>query len=143
VFDPGINALSILTEVLPERVRVIDARLEFPANRQAPIAAAVEMETASGIPIHMDLDWRQTGPQTWQIVFEAEDDRHVFAQGGDDASMAEGNTDSSVAEEYRAMYKRFVNLARTGRIDVDLAPLQLVADAFLRGDREATEPFEE
>jgi D-galactose 1-dehydrogenase len=39
VFDPGINALSILTEVLPERVRLIDAAITVPSNRAAPIAA--------------------------------------------------------------------------------------------------------
>ncbi|MGL4320123.1 MAG: Gfo/Idh/MocA family protein, partial [Paracoccaceae bacterium] len=33
VFDPGINALSILTEILPAPVHLTKATLEFPANR--------------------------------------------------------------------------------------------------------------
>ena len=39
VFDPGINALSILTDILPKPVHLTKATLEFPANRQTPIAA--------------------------------------------------------------------------------------------------------
>src|SRR6201991_2022784 len=37
VFDPGINALSILTRILPRTVFVTAAELSFPANREAPI----------------------------------------------------------------------------------------------------------
>src|SRR6056297_3679762 len=32
VFDPGINALSIVTEILPHDIHVIDALLEVPEN---------------------------------------------------------------------------------------------------------------
>ena len=68
VFDPGINALSILTEVLAERVRLLDATLHIPSNRAAPIAAELVMATAAGMPIIAAFDWRQTGPQIWQIA---------------------------------------------------------------------------
>ena len=44
-------------------------------------------------------------------------------------------------EEYRELYRRFVKLAATGASDVDLAPLRLVADAFLLGRRNIVEPF--
>ena len=47
VFDPGINALSILTEILPRSVFIKSAVLDFPANREAPIAAAIGSETRS------------------------------------------------------------------------------------------------
>jgi hypothetical protein len=40
------------------------------------------------------------------------------------------------------MYARFVDLVRKGAIDVDLAPLQLVADACLRGRIVTTDAFE-
>jgi D-galactose 1-dehydrogenase len=45
--------------------------------------------------------------------------------------------------EYAGLYRRFRELATTGESDVDLAPLQLVADAFLLGRRRIVEPFEE
>ncbi|MEO5619774.1 MAG: Gfo/Idh/MocA family oxidoreductase, partial [Cypionkella sp.] len=66
VFDPGINALSILTEILPSPVHLTAASLEFPSNRQTPIAAQL---TFSG-NVSADFDWRQTGPQTWDIEFD-------------------------------------------------------------------------
>lgn len=86
VFDPGLNALSIVTAAMREPLRVTDSTLSFPSNRQAPIAAALTLESASGVPVDVAFDWRQTGPQTWRIVFTAGDDRFVFAQGGDDAA---------------------------------------------------------
>ena len=142
VFDPGINALSILTEVLPERVRLIDAELTTPSNRAAPIAANLSLEAMSGTPIHVEFDWRQTGEQTWRIHFTSQDGDFTFAQGGIDAANTEEGEDSALGEEYRAMYRRFVELVQAGQSDVDLAPLQIVADAFLRGRSIATEAFE-
>jgi len=44
-------------------------------------------------------------------------------------------------EEYRELYRHFVKLAASGASDVDLAPLRLVADAFLLGKRNIVEPF--
>ena len=39
VFDPGINALSILTRIMPGRLVVRGAALHIPENTQTPIAA--------------------------------------------------------------------------------------------------------
>lgn len=143
VFDPGINALSILTEVIADRVRLIDAAVTVPANRAAPIAADLIMATADGVAITAAFDWRQTGPQIWQIRFEAGDESYLFAQGGGDAANTAPDEESSLTQEYRAMYRRFVDLVRTGASDVDTAPLQLVADACLRGTFIQTEPFQD
>src|SRR3954463_2982041 len=67
VFDPGINALSVLTEILPSEVCVEGASLEFPENQQAPIAANVRMRTPAGVPIVAEFDFRQKGEQSWDI----------------------------------------------------------------------------
>lgn len=143
VFDPGINALSILTEILSEPVRLIDAELETPANKQAPIAARLSMATAGGAPIAAEFDWRQTGPQSWDIVVEAANgERLTLGHGGNSLSIDAGD-DHDIDPEYPAMYRRFVDLIRDGVSDVDLAPLQLVADAFLRGRASPTEAFED
>ncbi len=143
VFDPGINALSILTEVIADPMRLIDATLHIPTNRAAPIAVDMAMETAGGVPVSASFDWRQTGPQIWQIAFEAGTERYLFAQGGDDAVHAAPDEESTLTQEYRAMYHRFVELVTAGESDVDVAPLQLVADACMRGTYQATEPFED
>jgi predicted dehydrogenase len=141
VFDPGINALSILTEVIGAPVRLIDAELEMPSNRQAPIAARLRMATASAVPISAEFDFRQTGPQTWDIVIESSGGTLVLSHGGNRVTV-DGRAQAIGPEaEYSGLYCRFVDLVRSGRSDVDLAPLQIVADAFLRGRSQSTEAF--
>jgi NADPH-dependent 2,4-dienoyl-CoA reductase/sulfur reductase-like enzyme len=45
--------------------------------------------------------------------------------------------------EYPAMYAHFASLVRDRASDVDVDPLRLVADAFLRGRRKIVEAFDE
>lgn len=142
VFDPGINALSILTEIVGEGVRVIDVDLETPANRQAPIAARLSMASLSGAPIEAEFDWRQTGPQTWDIRIVTAEGVLVLGAGGSRLHI-DGIAQVVAPEaEYHGLYRRFTELVRAGASDVDLAPLKIVADAFLRGRSSRTDPFE-
>jgi len=142
VFDPGINALSILTRILPYQVFVTRAELGFPANREAPIVVEMEMRDAAGLPIKVEFDFRQTGPQTWDIRIETDRGPLVLSGGG--AKMSDGGNGlvDAMKEEYPALYRQFVELAARGECDVDLAPLQIVADAFLLGSRRNVEAFE-
>ena len=141
VFDPGINALSMATAILPSPIVVAAARLVVPVNRAAPIAAELGLRSADGIPITMDLDWRQTGPQTWDIRVETDQGPLVLARGGASLSLPHGATAHFEDHEYPQLYARFHELIRRGDSDVDIAPFRLVADAFLLGRREATEAF--
>lgn len=140
VFDPGINALSIVTHILPRPFFLKQAVLEIPANRAAPIAADMHFCDTAGAGIHMDLDWRQTGPQSWDIVVETDAGTLKLANGGAVLSLPSG-TEHAEDHEYPGLYARFATLIRSGRSDVDVAPLRLVADAFLRGRRQITEAF--
>jgi D-galactose 1-dehydrogenase len=142
VFDPGINALSILTHILPRPVFVTRAELGFPANREAPIVVAMDMSDATGLPIKVEFDFRQTGPQSWDIRVETDRGPLVLSGGG--ARMSDGGNGvvDAMKEEYPALYRQFVALAAKGECDVDLAPLQIVADAFLLGRRRNVEAFE-
>jgi D-galactose 1-dehydrogenase len=141
VFDPGINALSILTRILPRPVFVTGARLDFPANKDAPIAASIDLADENGLPVRAELDFLQTGPQTWDIRIETDDGELVLSSGG--ARMMDRG--STVVEapnmEYRGIYRRFVELVEGRESDVDLAPLGLVADAFLLGRRRLVAEF--
>lgn len=140
VFDPGINALSILTEILPMPLHLTGAELEFPANRQAPIAARLAF--AQGITA--DFDFRQQGPQTWDMEFDTDGGRLALRMGGNlleiDGAPAGGM--NSIMGEYPALYARMAELVRTGRSDVDLRPMVLVADAFMLGRRIVADAFE-
>lgn len=140
VFDPGINALSILTHILPRPFSMTRARLVFPANRAAPIAANLAFRDTAGVEIGMDLDFRQIGPQSWDIVVETDTGTLMLASGGATLSLPSG-TIRAEEREYPSLYNRFATLIRTGRSDVDIRPLQFVADAFLRGHQETVEPF--
>ncbi|HUD27920.1 MAG TPA: Gfo/Idh/MocA family oxidoreductase [Novosphingobium sp.] len=140
VFDPGINALSIATHILPRPFFLKAATLEIPANRAAPIAADIEFRDTAGATIHMDLDWRQTGPQSWDIIVETDAGTLKLSHGGAVLTLPTG-TEHNEDMEYPGLYARFANLIRGGRSDADIAPLRLVADAFLRGNRETVEAF--
>ncbi|QIO35060.1 Gfo/Idh/MocA family protein [Bradyrhizobium sp. 1(2017)] len=141
VFDPGINALSILTHILPQPVFVTAAELAFPANCQAPIAANLSLTDIGGLPVSAEFDFRQTGPQSWDIVVETDQGRLTLSNGGARMAIDGKVLAEAPDEEYRGLYRRFVALAATGASDVDLAPLRLVADAFLLGRRSVVEPF--
>lgn len=141
VFDPGINALSILTRILPKPVFVSAAELAFPANCQAPIAANLTLTDISGLPVTAEFDFRQTGPQSWDIIVETDRGRMTLSSGGARMSVDGKVLAEAPDEEYRGLYRRFVELAATGASDMDLTPLRLVADAFLLGKRTIVEPF--
>ncbi len=139
VFDPGINALSILTEILPAPVHVTAAELEFPANRDTPIAARIAF---SG-NISADFDWRQEGPQTWDIVVETGGGLLELKMGGNrlfiDGREVAG--EDTIMGEYPKLYARMAELVRAGQSEVDLAPMVHVADALTLGKRVVTDAF--
>lgn len=142
VFDPGMNALSIVTAILPNSLRVFDAHLAFPADKFAPIAAEFMMLGANDLPVDALFDWRQTGPQIWNITFRAGDDTFKFHQAAEETpAVASLGRQSSLTPEYEALYRRFLELIAQGTSDVDVEPLRLVADACLIGRRTVVEPF--
>ncbi|WP_431202336.1 Gfo/Idh/MocA family protein [Bradyrhizobium betae] len=141
VFDPGINALSILTRILSKPVFVTAAELAFPANCQAPIAAKLLLADLDGLPVTAEFDFRQTGPQSWDISVETDRGQMTLSGGGRRMSIDGKEVAEAPDEEYRELYRRFVELSVTGASDVDLVPLRLVADAFLLGKRIIVEPF--
>jgi len=143
VFDPGINALSIATAILPAPMVLDTSTLVMPANRLAPIAARLSFHGPAGVPISMDLDWRQTGPQTWDITVETGDGAMVLARGGSSLSLPGRPAAQFDDREYPALYAHFRELIRRGAREVDVAPFRLVADAFLLGRHEPTTPFVE
>jgi D-galactose 1-dehydrogenase len=142
VFDPGINALSILIRVLPAPPLLRDAELEFPANCATPIAARLKLAMAPATDIAVELDFLHTGsPPAWDIDVDTDGGQLRLSKGGSLMSI-DGSTVVSGADlEYVGLYRRFAQLLVERRIDVDLAPLTLVADAFLTGRRIGVAPF--
>ncbi|KQV11255.1 galactose 1-dehydrogenase [Rhizobium sp. Root1203] len=141
VFDPGINALSIVTHILPKAIFLTRATLEFPENRDAPIAADLHFKNADNVPVHAEFDWRQTGKQSWDIVAETAAGQMILAEGGSKLSVNGELTFSAPEAEYPALYSRFAEIVKAGKSDVDLAPLRHVADAFMLGKRKFVDAF--
>ena len=143
VFDPGINALSIVTEIMPAPVFVAGADLVYPANCDAPIAASLRFRTAeTSDGLVAEFDWRQTGPQTWEIAIETAAGNRLRLEHGGSRLEVNGVLDvERPPHEYEDIYDRFAQLLRERRSLVDAAPLRLVADAFMVGRRVETEPF--
>ena len=144
IFDPGINALSILTRIAPEPVFIASAALHTPANRQSPIAADLTLATGlrSDETLTAALDWRQTGDQIWEIAVETHGGLQLTLSNGGARLESPGQPPLvGPPDEYRDIYREFASLLDAGTSQVDAAPFQLVADAFMLGARDTVEAF--
>ncbi len=141
VFDPGINALSIFTRICPAPVSVVSARFEVPSNAATPIAAQLQLRTGAA-PVEVDLDFRQTGHQSWNIAIETIDGETLVLRDGGALLDINGKAQPALPDrEYPELYAHFAGLIATAGSDADVAPLQLVADAFLVAEISQTEAF--
>jgi len=143
VFDPGINALSIVSLIVPEPIFVERAALTFPANCDAPIAASLVFRNGrAGAVLTAELDWRQNDKDLWEIVVETADGLNVTLENGGGRLLIDGALKIDEKHtEYEQIYARFAELLAANTSGVDAAPLRLVADAFLVGRRVIVEPF--
>ncbi|WP_024512352.1 Gfo/Idh/MocA family oxidoreductase [Bradyrhizobium sp. ARR65] len=142
VFDPGINALSILTRILPRPPFVTASTLEIPANRAAPIAVELELSDGAGLPIRASFDFRERNREIWEIHIETDKGPVSLSAGGARLLAGAEILVDAKKDSYPLLYRRFVELVRENRSDVDLSPLQLVADAFLLGRARQAESFD-
>lgn len=141
VFDPGINAFSILTEILPEQPMVSEAVLDIPANGHTPIAARMKLKTGAAI-LAVELDFLQTGPQNWDIHLQTACGRRLrLSDGGSRLAIDDEPERVGVDAEYQALYARFAELIATNQSEADAAPLRLVADAMLIGRMRRVDAF--
>lgn len=139
VFDPGINALSIATTILPMRLFVQSATLEVPANRQAPIAARLRF---AGGDFSAEFDWRHEHGEQWTITLHTADGREVALRDGGERLFVDGAEQAVKPQgEYPSIYARFAELVAARRVEVDREPLRIAADAFLVARRESVAPF--
>src|SRR5690606_21615136 len=113
VCDPGINAFSIFTRIMPFPVFVEQAKLTFPANRQTPVD--VEIGFKSGQPHRPELsagfNWLEESGEIWTI--------RIVTGTGDDIALEHGGRTLRVNgevvlehgdAEYAGIYDRFADL---------------------------------
>jgi len=150
VFDPGINALSIVTKILPGRIEFEHAELDIPSNCRTPTAARLDLSGPRGARIRAEFDFLFEGPITWEIEIDSDAGHLLLSKGGAalhiDRNTAAAAPDVDYADlhaEYFNLYSRFAALVRERRVDVDLEPLRLVTEALAGGERRPVEPFYE
>jgi predicted dehydrogenase len=141
VFDPGINALSIATHLLPLPLFVESAQLRVPANCQSPIAASIQMADAHKLDVRAEFDFDHGQDELWSIEIRCTEGVLRLDNGG--ALLSIDGVRHAVSEEgeYAAVYRHFQQLIADKASDMDLQPLRLVADSFFVGSRTSVEPF--
>jgi D-galactose 1-dehydrogenase len=143
VFDPGINALSILTRIIPGTLILKDAELSYPSNCETPIAARLLLTDSHGTPVRVELDFLHVGPQQWDIAVDTDGGRLTLSMGGTLMRVDGDIVPMAQNSEYSNLYDHFATLVHSRRIDADVAPFQLVADALLCGRRINVAPYVE
>ena len=141
VFDPGINALSIVTRILPREIALRAATLTIPRDTATPIAAELDCVDTHGALVRAMFDWRHGPVEEWDIDVDTDAGRLSIREGGKRLSIAGQAVPLGPEREYPALYERFHELITRRESDVDVRPLRLVADAFLLGRHVETEPF--
>ena len=142
IFDPTINAFSILTEILPVEVHVTGADLRFPINCETPVAGEIRMDGPSGPLVIAEVDFLWEGDPLWRQIVETDGGTLALNQGGavmeiDGQKQQHGEAweNPAIHGEYDGLYARFAELLDTNTSEVDLRPMVLVADAFTLAKR--------
>lgn len=138
VCDPGINALSILTKIMPFPVFVASSRLTFPANRQAPVDAEIGFKSGQlhQPALSAGFNWLEEDGEVWTVRIETGTGNVLLLEQGGRSLTINGelvlrNDD----REYAAMYEHFADLLDCRQSDVDAAPLRLMCDVFFLAAR--------
>jgi len=137
----GDSGVVRLTGILPGVPALRDAELSYPANCETPIAAKLMLTTLGGAPARAEFDIRHTRTQTWDIEVVTESGTLALSMGASVLELNDRGVDLPVSEAYPSVYAHFAELVSKRAIDVDVAPLQLVAEAFLSGRRVVVETF--
>ena len=144
VCDPGINALSIFTKILPFPVFVEAAKLKFPANRQTPVDVELTFKSAEKHQpaLSAGFNWLEESGEIWTVAITTlRGDELLLEKGGTVLKVNGAVVIENPSEEYERIYEHFAKLLKKGKSDVTDEPLRLLADAFLLGSRENVDDF--
>jgi predicted dehydrogenase len=142
VFDPGINAFSVITKIFPGAVFVRQAELQVPENAQTPIAAQIELGSpAADGPLNVSFDFRWSDEEEWTIEIETTEGAKLRLERGGARLFVDGTEQAAEGPgEYPDIYRIFADLIDERRSLVDVAPFRLVADCLLIAKTTKVEP---
>jgi D-galactose 1-dehydrogenase len=144
VCDPGINAMSIFTEIMPFPVFVESAKLKFPSNRQTPVDVEIRFKSSQKHKPEMSagFNWLEETGEIWTIAIVTEaGTRLKLEKGGTVLVVNDEQKIANPSEEYEGIYDRFAKLLKKGKSEMDGSPLLMISDAFLLGAHENVEEF--
>jgi predicted dehydrogenase len=143
VFDPGINAFSVITKIFPGALFVRSAELQVPENAQTPIAAKLELGSpAADGPLSVSFDFRWSDEEEWTIEITTTDGLDLRLEKGGAKLFVDGAERASEGPgEYPDIYRLFADLIDERRSLVDVAPFRLVADSLLVGRSIKVDPI--
>ena len=143
MFDPGINAFSVITKIFPGAVFVRQAELQVPENAQTPIAAQIELGSpAAEGPLSVSFDFRWSDEEEWTIEIETTDGAKLRLERGGARLFVDGAEQAAEGPgEYPDIYRIFADLIDERRSLVDVAPFRLVADCLLIAKTTKVEPI--
>ncbi|RYE87092.1 MAG: Gfo/Idh/MocA family oxidoreductase [Hyphomicrobiales bacterium] len=144
VCDPGINAMSIFTKIMPFPVFVESSKLRFPANRQTPVDVEIVFKSGekSKPALSAHFNWLEETGEIWTVGIEtAKGNMLRLEKGGTVLVINDHVVVQNPSEEYEGIYERFAKLLKKGKSDMDGAPLRLISDAFFLGARENVDEF--
>ena len=104
-------------------------------------AGGTLLTSTAGAAVRMELDFLHTGTAHWNIEVETDAGQLRLVNGGSELQLDGRVVQTPQGTEYARLYVHFAQLVRERRIDVDLTPFRLVADAFLCGRRVEVAPF--
>jgi D-galactose 1-dehydrogenase len=143
VCDPGINAFSIFTKIMPFPVFVESARLTFPANKQTPVDVEARFRSAQlhQPELSSGFNWLESG-EIWRFNIVTEKGTTLDLDRGGRSLRRNGDLVIEHGDlEYAGIYQRFAQLLEKRESDVDAAPFRLMSDVFFLGARETGPEF--
>lgn len=141
VFDPTINAFSILTAITDAPWSIARSDFQIPAGLHAPISAQLEMRVGDA-PVAADLHFHDDDTAEWTIALETDGGTLDLRDGGATMSIDGREARHEGKAEYPGVYAHFASLIAQGTSEIDVRPLRLVADAFLLARISEVEAFE-
>jgi D-galactose 1-dehydrogenase len=141
LMDSGINALSVVTAVLPGpfTYRIDRAELARPDGVRVETRASVDFTFGVDGGGRLEMDWLHHGQETRRITFATETDAYAVDVVADQLTQndvpligAVGGTRRAVDQhsEYRGVYQDFAQHLLHGTSSTSTVELAFIADAY-------------
>lgn len=131
VFDPGMNALSLLTQIVPVPWSLTSAELEIPRNAETPSRAIFVLEN-DRTEVTARFEFHDHENESWTIRLMADDGSTMeLLDGGAGLRLDGAPVDAGCSRgEYDRVYQRFSELIARKESDCDLQPLAIIEDVL-------------